>query len=139
MVSAANEVWVVQFTLPFRVQIGKLTVRVETGVIPTTGDVGIYDVNGNRLVYTGGFSTLSTGNLSLPVVNAPITLNAGFYYLAQTNTSATPTLDAVIIEVGSWDIFTDGNAKSVTEQHWQRNQYSHYGLFGNAGGTEHAG
>ncbi len=108
MVSAANEVWVVQFTLPFRVQIGKLTVRVETGVISTTGDVGIYDVNGNRLVYTGGFSTLSTGNLSLPVVNAPITLNAGFYYLAQTNTSATPTLDAVIIEVGSWDIFTDG-------------------------------
>jgi len=89
VVNAANEVRVFQFVLPYKVIIGRVSVLIFTGS-PATGDVGIYDINGNRLLYTGGFSTASSGPLSTPVVGGPITLNPGFYYFAQTNSSIQP-------------------------------------------------
>ena len=86
-----NKVAVFMFALPWRVQLNKVTVFIVGGSLSTTGDVGIYDLNGNRLAYTGGFSTAGSALLSYPLLNGPITLNSGFYYFAQTCSSTVPT------------------------------------------------
>jgi hypothetical protein len=91
-ISSANEVRVQQFILPFRVQIGKVSYSVTSVVASTIADLGIYDINGNRLANAGGFSTATLGNFTTPLQNAPITLNAGIYYFAQTCSSSTPTM-----------------------------------------------
>jgi len=92
--SSANEVRVFQFFLPFYVQVGRVDFGITLGQAATTGDLGIYDINGNRLAYTGGFSTASSVGISAALVS-PVTLPAGFYYLAQTNSSSTPQISAV--------------------------------------------
>jgi hypothetical protein len=108
-ISAANEVRVQQFILPFRAQIGRVSCAGPASAsIPS--DLGIYDSNGNRLAYTGGFSTSVSVPLTIPLQNAPITLNAGVYYFAQTCASASLFMTH-IFDNGSGAIANTGGSK----------------------------
>jgi len=108
--AGANVATVYQFFLPFRAQIGKVSCQVTTGVAGSTGDLGIYDINGNRLTYTGGFSTASNGAFSTPLANV-VTLAAGLYYFAVTNTSGA-TFGAVL------NVATAGQALTSPSTIW---------------------
>src|SRR5579859_1975742 len=105
----ANEVRAYQFVLPFRVQIGKVSFQLTNTQTGSTGDFGIYDMNGNRLAYTGGFSTAFGGPSNVPLASV-VTLNAGYYYFAQTNSSTTP---APVCFAGGNGLAATSGSKSV--------------------------
>ncbi|HTD23739.1 MAG TPA: hypothetical protein VK738_13860 [Terriglobales bacterium] len=113
MVNNSNDVWVYQFFLPFKVQIGKVSYRIANGVAASTGDLGIFDIFGNRLAYTGGFTTANSNTTSTTsLLGSPITLNAGFYYFAQTNSSNIVTIVAANIAGGPGSIVISGGSKT---------------------------
>jgi hypothetical protein len=86
--SSNNEVRVFQFVLPYAVNVGKVTVIVNTAAAGAA-DVGIYSASGNRLLYTnGGINSGSATTQTVTVFGGPIFLPAGTYYLAQTSSNS---------------------------------------------------
>jgi hypothetical protein len=109
----ANEVWVFQFVLPFKVQIGKVSFRVANGSAASFGDLGIYSSAGSLLANTGGFSTVASNTTSTASLSgAPITLNAGIYYFAQTDSTNLVTMVAANTAGGPGAIIVNGGSKT---------------------------
>jgi len=83
VLSGANVVRVVQFALPYSVNVGHLVFNVATASAGGHCDVGIYDKSGNLLLHAGSTSTTATGNVNA-VISPSVSLAPGVYYLAWT-------------------------------------------------------
>ena len=106
--SAANEVRVFQFSLPFAVAIGRVTLEIFNFGNSTT-DIGLYNSAGNRILYTGGFGTSSVGAINPAILGAPVLVPAGVYYFAQTSTNNVITFRQLTAYLGT--IFGATNAQ----------------------------
>lgn len=105
IVANANEVRVVLFFLPFFQSINKITYKVVANAAGTA-DVGLYNSSGNRVLFTnGGINTNNIGIASVTVSGGPISLVAGYYYLAWTCTSNTPTVDQIVYATDTLNMF----------------------------------
>lgn len=95
MSGSANQVRAVQFVLPIQATISKVSVNVTTLAAASVGDVGLYDLNGNRLAFTnGGIDTTGTGVKTVNLSGGAVTLAPGVYYYAYCNSSSTPVCTA---------------------------------------------
>lgn len=96
---AANTVRAVQFVLPFKITIRTVSARASAaGGAGTLFAVGIYDVNGNKLIDSG---TFNGNNIATRQSNAiaAVTLNPGVYFYAWTATSAAIAVAAFIVNM----------------------------------------
>jgi hypothetical protein len=89
--SSNNQVYVIQFTLPYAMVVNKIVCKITAG--NGAGDLwgyGIYSSDGTtKLVDTGAISTASAGLVSTTIT--PATLPAGTYFFAQTSSGTTAT------------------------------------------------
>lgn len=81
-----NQVRVVQFVLPFRTTVRRISIEISTSANGSTTDAGLYDASGSRVVNAGGFDSGSTG-VKTVTLGAPVTLDPGVYYFAWTASS----------------------------------------------------
>jgi hypothetical protein len=91
-VGANNQVRVMQFVLPFRVTVTRISMEVTTAAASAVCDAGIYAADGNtRHVYAGANSGFSAGTTGVKTVTlgASVTLAPGAYYYAWTCSDAT--------------------------------------------------
>lgn len=91
VLSAANQVRVYEFVLPFNTLVRKLAFNVTTLFAGGNCGVGIYSAAGNLLVNSGAVSTASTGNKTATLAT-PVLLTPGTYFLAWTGDNTTFTL-----------------------------------------------
>ncbi len=105
---AINQVVVWQFVLPFAAVVNKVTVSVFNSAVGQ-GDVGIYSLTGQRLIYTnGGINMNVAGGQTVSIVGGPITMPAGIYYLAQVASVITGTIQMVCLNA-PWLIVMTNN------------------------------
>jgi hypothetical protein len=82
--------------IPARITVNQIRLRVTTAVA-VTGDVGVYDANGN-LVLNGGAGSLDMSTVGVKIIvplQANRTLNPGQYYVAITWASTTGIIAGV--------------------------------------------
>jgi len=99
---ATNAVGVVMFTLQVGMLIGHCTVVNATAQSGKIAVLGIYDVNGNKLIDTGSFSLTTAAPTSLTNSFTQVYLPAGTYYFAvATDSNSVNSLD-VLTNVTPW-------------------------------------
>jgi len=99
---ATNAVGVVMFTLQVGMLIGHCTVVNATAQSGKIAVLGIYDVNGNKLIDTGSFSLTTAAPTSLTNSFTQVYLPAGTYYFAvATDSNSVNSLD-VFTNVSQW-------------------------------------
>jgi hypothetical protein len=100
--AVANKVLGFLFYIPRTMVISKVTVMITTSAAASVGDVGIYDSAGNLKANTGGFSTAS-GSAgvaeTVALTQGTVTLKAGWYIFAHTNSSTTVLMSSWMIQV----------------------------------------
>ena len=108
----ANAVGVLQFTLPVGMLIGHCTVVNATAQSAQTATLGIYDVNGNKLIDTGTFSLTSGAPTALTNSFTQVYLPAGTYFFAWSNTTSNAVCLDVFTNFGPWQTLFE-NANTV--------------------------
>jgi hypothetical protein len=100
------------FYVPRYITISFVTVSIETGIAASIGDVGIWDLNLNRVCAVGGFSTAVGGaaNVTRLALTATTTLAPGWYYFVQTNTITTVLMSA-------WDMNVTNDYVALVNGH----------------------
>ena len=89
------------FTLQVGMLIGHCTVVNATAQSGKTATLGIYDINGNKLIDTGTFSLTTAAPTALTNSFTQVYLPAGTYYFAMSNTAAANALN-VYTNMGQW-------------------------------------
>lgn len=91
--TGANQVIVWMFVCKKTITIRKVTFQNGTIVVAgSTANFGIYDINGNKLIDSGSFSTATATQTLVNTLGSPVTLYAGtLYYYAEAATNTTTT------------------------------------------------
>lgn len=89
VVAAANEVELLMFVLPWAQQAGKFSVNIGSTTFGAGSffGAGIYDLSGNRLVYSNPISASTNTRITGAAVATTI-LNPGVYYMGWTATTS---------------------------------------------------
>ena len=93
---AATTVYTCQFALSSTWSIGHAAIYVVTGTASTTGNAGIYNSSGTKLIDTGAMS-LATSSNAVSASFSDVTLPPAIYYFAWAATSTTPTVNIIVI------------------------------------------
>ena len=108
-VGAINTVYVSQFVLASAMTIGHVTTSVVTGSAGATGNVGIYNSAGTKLVDSGAISLAASSSRPVTPFTA-VTLPPGTYYLAWAQTSLTPVVETVLNPSTALILATNANS-----------------------------
>lgn len=92
----ANTVYVYKILIPVAVTIAKITFRA-TGVASSHASAGIYSADGNTLILDGGAQDTAATAYKVSTFGSPVTLPAGFYFLAVTTDTSTASLFGVVM------------------------------------------
>ena len=110
VVSTANQVKVVQFTLPFTITVGKMVANVQTVSAGQTFYAGVYDASGNKLL-EGSFSCATANGVSFSLGTA-VTLAPGTYLYAYSASDTTCAVNTVG-STSTWVNYLTKNATRV--------------------------
>ena len=109
IISTVDDVYVWQFVLPFRQVVRQITSRVTTGGgASKLYGVGLYDIDGTRVVTTGALDA-NTTQINTTAITA-VTLEPGVYWSAQTSDSATTQLLTFVFGSVETNILNDSGA-----------------------------
>jgi hypothetical protein len=92
---AANEVWVVKFFLPMSLTVASVHFSINTTSAGSSTAIGVYSADGNTLHVSSGAVSGASGGVKSVTLGSPVTLAAGFYWLAWTATDATVRFSAI--------------------------------------------
>lgn len=96
------------------IRVTRVGFNIVTPQAASVGDICIYSTAGNLLANTGGFAT-TAGGIQSANLTTPITLQKGYYYIAQTNSVAITTVTVQNTNATTSGILNAGATKrSVT-------------------------
>lgn len=90
--SSANKIQVTGFLLPYSVSFTKMNISIISSNGTDLNDIGIYDTSGNLKAHIGATVFSSTNNQDFSVLNSPVTLIPGIYFVAFTSNNTNVTV-----------------------------------------------
>lgn len=87
--ASANDIAIYPFILPYPMEVTNICLFIGVADNTNNSDVGIYDVDGNRLGHVGAQHIPSATSVSLALADGPIVIGPGLYFLAITSAGTT--------------------------------------------------
>lgn len=108
--TGANGVRAMQFVLPFKATITKVTLTIVALVAAEKVAVGFYDAAGTTKLLDSGVFDAGTASTQTLTVGA-VTLNPGIYYYAQTTTNASVTVQTTVPTAAMFPILNNNSVR----------------------------
>ena len=109
MAENVNDVFAFQFVLPFRAVVRAISFDLTTGINGSNSGLGIYGVDGNRLVHTGAISTAIADVAIIRTAVTAVTLEPAVYYFAQTSSATGVVARVFNTSSAAWLILEEGS------------------------------
>jgi hypothetical protein len=83
--AAADDIAIYPFVLPYAQKVTNICVFISGADGSHNSDIGIYDASGNLVAHIGAQLISTAGARALAVLNGPVVLQPGLYFLAFTS------------------------------------------------------